>query len=109
MNSLIVKNNRNVDPITTEMIRNDMHKQLATPCLVEKLKLNSIEEVDYSLRKSIVKLLPPQIHVSLAKNFTNFTRIAYQLDRQGILSSPICRMHNVENENNILHLLHCKH
>ena len=61
------------------MIRNDMHKQLATLHLVEKLHFNLIEEVDYSLTTSIVKLLLPQIYALLAKSFVNFAETAYQL------------------------------
>ena len=52
---------------------------MVTPFLVEKLKLGSIEEVEYSLRKLIVKLLPPKINAWLAKFFVNFTRTAYEL------------------------------
>ena len=63
INSLIIRNNKNKDLITTKMIRDDMHKQIVNLCLVEKLKLGSIEELNCSLRKSIIKLLPPKIYV----------------------------------------------
>ena len=68
-----------------------------------------MSEIDWCFRKSVVQNLPDETLMWLSKSFTNFTGTAHQLHRQNIVSSPACRMCNVEIENDTLHVLSCVH
>ena len=109
INSLVIRNKANKDLIATDTIRDDAHSQIIASYLVDKLKIYTLEEVDYFLRKLIVKLLSPKTHMLLTKSFTNFTRTAHQLHYQEILFSPICKIRNAENKIDMLHMLYCMH
>ena len=55
------KENNNL--ISTELIKDSMHRQIAAPHLIDKFKIISIKDVGCLFRKSIVILLPDTMHM----------------------------------------------
>ena len=107
--SPLASNNLHESLVSTELIREDIYKQIAAPYLVKKLNITSMHEIHWGLRKDIVNLLPKSLHTWLSKSFTNFAGTAHQLHRQQIFSSSICRVCNSMDETDTLHVLSCPH
>ena len=83
------------------MIKDNIYVQLAAPYSKKKLSIISMDKIDWSFRKSAIQLLPDSMYIWLSKSFTNFAGTVHQLYRQNIISSPVCRMCNVENKTDI--------
>ena len=102
--------NRNKDYLSsTDLMRDEVHLQIATPYLTKKLNIASINQVDYSFRKQIIMTLPTSMHVWLSKSFTKFAGTAHQLRRQGLVETNLCRMCSSVPEEDTLHVLLCTH
>ena len=65
--------------------------------------------MDCKFRKQVMKMLPDSMHIWLSKSFANFTGTAYQLCRQGLLSTSTYRICNAVQEMDTLHVLFCPH
>ena len=104
-----IKNEFHKTLVSTDMIKDNIYRQLAAPYLVKKLRMSSLDEVDFNFRKLVTKILPDALHIWLSKSFTNFSGTAHQLCRQKLLPNSMCRMCKVEQETDTLHVLHCPH
>ena len=76
------------------MAKEEIYVKLATLDLVEKLRMTSLEEVDYNFRKQEMKILLDLMCIWLSKSFANFAGTAHQLCRQEVLLTPTCRICN---------------
>ena len=77
--------------------------------LKKVLKLPNLSKIEWTLRSSIITRTPKFLHLCLRKSFLNFASTAYQLHRQKMHSSPICRFCLIEPELDTLCVLDCKH
>ena len=94
---------------SAESIRDEEYLQIATPYLIKKLNITSINEVNCSFRKQIIATFPASTRIWLSKGFTKFAGTARQLCRQGLVTTNLCRMCSSVPDDDILHLLFCKH
>ena len=62
-NSSIVLDRSNSFLVSTEMIKDEIYVQLAAPYLKKKLSNTLMDEIDWSFRKSVIKLLPDSLYV----------------------------------------------
>ena len=95
--------------LSTESIREELYSQIAAPYLEKKLRITSIDEVDLKFRKRILNTMSASNLIWLSKSFTNFLGTAHQLCRQGLVSTSQCRMCTSASEEDLLHILQCKH
>ena len=102
-------NKQNHALTSTESIRDEVYLQIATPYLLKKLNISSISLVDCSFRKQIISNLSTSMRIWLSKGFTKFTGTAHHLCRQGLVTTNLCRMCSSVPEEDMLHVLLCKH
>ena len=109
INSPQVRNKLNEDLISIDKITDYIHRQLASSCLINKLQLYNLGEVDCSFRRVVIDVVPNNLQIWLSKSFTNFTNTAHQLFRQGLVTTEVYRMCNVDKEDETARVLHCKY
>ena len=109
INSPQIRNNLRKDPISTHEIIDYICRQFASSHLINKLQLKNLGEIDCGFRRVVVDIVLNNPHIWLTKSFTNFTSTAYQLLRQGLVTTEVCQMHNADKEVNSTHVLCCNH
>ena len=81
-NSPVISDKSNYRLTSTDMISEEIYKQIAAPCIKKKLNIASRSEIDWCFRKSAIQNLPDGMLIWLSKSFTNFTGTAHLLHRQ---------------------------
>ena len=109
LNSPMLVNGKKRQLTSTNMITDEIYKQIAAPYIEKKLHGIGMDDIDWEFRKLITQNLSTSQQIWLAKSYTNFSGTAHQLHRQKILSSDVCRVCNEEEERDVLHVLKCKH
>ena len=109
LTSPMLENCAKIQLTSTDMITNEMHKQIAAPHIEKKLNGMAMDDIDWEFRKLITNKLSVGQQIWFSKSFTNFSGAAHQLQRQNIMSSDMRRMCNQDKETDTLHVLTCKH
>lgn len=94
LTSPILENDTKMQLTSTDMITDEMCKQIATPCIEKKLNGMVMDDIDWEFRKLITNKLSVGQQIWFSKTFTNFSDTAHQLQRQNIAPSDVRRMCN---------------